>query len=147
MRFTLPLLAVLALLAGCGGSGTPKRSAYASDLARLCTDTRTQIERLGSSQEQQLAAADKRLAIGKTFIAKLRGLTPAASERAKAQQMVGLFGDYWRFEPLAIGALQKKQYGAYQKLEVGLQQRQREAEDLATALGAAECARQPFSKS
>jgi hypothetical protein len=164
VRRSLPLLALLALLAsGCGGgaaasssvqaasTATPTasvaiaRSPYARRLAALCVGNRVRLEHVGKpSVTPLLRALPRQVAIWRAFIGQLRALRPAASERARARVMVRDF-DYWvAGQQYGLVQVRKHNDEGYFAVEEDALRYLTAAENAAARLSARECSRRPF---
>jgi hypothetical protein len=142
----LALVAVaVAVAAGCGGKGDP-RTPYAKSLDTLCAQTRKQIEALGQDPSRQVAAMPARYRIGMDFVRQLRKLHPSAGERAAAKKLVATYAWYWGSQQDAYLMFQAGNYNDYVSYQTFFAKYQKQAEAMASALGARQCARQPFSK-
>lgn len=140
------LTACLAVLvAGCGGSGEPKRSALADELAYLCDLARADVEALGLPGEKGFAVIPKTARIGQRLgkeVAGLKGTTPHEREQVAslAKYITYYYGE------MAAGAKLYLigQTDAYRTTMERARPVLVSAEALATRMGAPECAVRPF---
>jgi hypothetical protein len=84
--------------------------------------------------------------IGAGFVRRLRALTPAASERNRAQKLVSLYDAFWKAQPRLLALLEAQQYNVYSRFDESVSGYSKEAESLAAQLGAKECTIEPVRK-
>ncbi len=134
-----------ALLRDSGDSGE-ERGPYASALADLCLDARTQIEALGRPSDTPIDVVyPGTVRIGRAFLAKAKDLTPPSGQQARAGELAHQYGLYLDGLEYAYHYLQNQgNQVAFVQIVNGALANLRNAERVATELGAPECAVRPF---
>jgi hypothetical protein len=145
VRFAVVVLLVAAL-AGCGGADESTRPTLPERLAALCEDARTDIEALGLPSERGVeivrpwAARGARLA---DDVGRLDVATPR--ERAQIRSLARSLREY--YDGLRLGYdvyTRTRSLEAYAAAVDRAKAFLAEADELAAALGAPECAVRPF---
>jgi hypothetical protein len=139
------LLAVTLVAAGCGGED--ERPAVVEELAALCEEARADVEALGLPSEGgpevigKWAQRGRRLAVD---VGKLEGET--AEERKQVETLAGYLTEY--YAGLRLGYIVYKQTRSSEAYALSLDRAKTfltSAEELATGMGAPECATRPFA--
>jgi hypothetical protein len=146
VRRAVALTAAAALLAGCGSHDS--RSPYAKSLDALCKATRKQIEAVPRpTTPMEVKTLGGRVnAIGNSFVRGLKALSPAPGERAKAAQLVTLYGVFWKAQPRLLRLLEQQQYNLYGRFEESIARYSKRSGTIAAQLGAKECTIEPVRK-
>jgi hypothetical protein len=156
LRVALASVVVVFLAAGATAASKPRpRTPYARSLAALCTDTRKRIEEIPRARTSgDLTRTTARIdEVGRQFVLRLAKLKPSAAERKPAEEMGSLYAAYWSGQFQAFVFLRRgiesgnaSLLNVYTRALEVLDPYEVRAEQLATALGARECARQPVRK-
>jgi hypothetical protein len=147
LAFVSWIVGVALVVSGCGGGDDdgPTRSTLADRLAEMCEETRAAVEELGQPRDEGAAVFRPWAQLGRRFVADIRRLeTGNAQERVDLASLADYFAGF--YDNLQIGY---QQYRAQQSTAIK-QTLERgyallaSAEQLATRMGAPECAVRPF---
>jgi hypothetical protein len=134
-----------ALLRDSGGGGDG-RAPYASAIADLCVEARTQIEALGRPSDTPIDVVyPGTVRIGRAFLAQAGELTPPEAKKARAAELAHQYGLYLDGLEYAYHYLENQgNQVAFVQIVNGALANLANAERVATELGAPECAVRPF---
>jgi len=148
VRLTATVVAALAVLSGVGcGSGDAERSAVVGELAALCEQARADVEALGLPAEKGFVVVKPTAEISLRLARDARSLE---GETQQERDQLGLLADYLeRYgRGLLIGVQAyeaTKSSDAYAAAIGSVTSSLVSAEQLATRMGAPECAERPFA--
>ena len=133
-----------ALLRDSGGG--PARTTYASALADLCVEARTEIEALGRPSDTPIDVVyPGTVRVGRRFLAKAEKLSPPAGKQDLAAELVSQYGLYLDGLEYAYHYLKNQgNQAAFVQIVNGALANLRSTERAAKELGAPECAVRPF---
>ena len=122
------------------------RDPYASALADLCVEARSEIEALGRPSDTPIDVVyPGTVRIGRALLAKARDLTPPEEKQARAAEFAHQYGLYLDGLEYAYHYLENQgNQAAFVQIVNGALANLRNAERVAKELGAPECAVRPF---
>lgn len=144
MRQALFLLVAIALVAGCGGSGSGPRltkEEYASKADAICGKYNRQVGELSNPQNlsELEEVADQTLSILANAIKDLKKLTPPASEQAKADQWLSQVENLEEDLTKIRDGAKERSMQAVQAVVPKAEEHNRRSNALATELGMTVC--------
>jgi len=150
VRLALVLAGAAFALAGTAGcttdGGDTARSNLATQLGRLCDESRLAVEKLGEPRDVGAAVFHRWAQVGRRFVADARRLpTETAAERQQLRSLARYFGGFYANLAIAYRMYRAQQSTAIkQVLERGYAFLA-SAERIATRIGATECAVRPYA--
>jgi hypothetical protein len=133
------------LVAGCGGKDEPKRSALAQNLAQLCDKARADTEALGLPADVGFKVMGPTSRIGLAFAAHVKKLkTTNAAEKEQIASLAEGFRFYYNELAAAVKLYDAGHPEVYAITLDRAKPSLETAEQLATRMGAPECAVRPF---